>query len=75
MCLRRVRALLRAGVCASIAGVSLTGCTHSGGLGAETASIGSTLRGLAFPAPDEARMAREEAIIAQAIAAHEMRNP
>lgn len=75
MSLRGVRALLRAGMCASIVGLSLTGCTHSGGIGAETASISSTLRGLALAAPDEARTAREEAIIAQAIAVHEMRNP
>lgn len=75
MSLRGVCALVRVGLCVSVLGMCLSGCARPGGMSGETASIGATLVRLATSADDDARATREEAIIAQAIAAHEMRNP
>lgn len=47
--------------------------------GNATASLGKVVSSIGFDmkttSPDDAQRAREDAIIAQAIAAHEMRNP
>lgn len=77
---RRVWLFARVSLSAVALGAGLSGCAgnHESVTGS-TASLSATVQSLAglgrpsFPA--DAGRAREEAIIAQAIAAHEMRNP
>lgn len=75
MGLRRVRAFARVSLC--VAATALSGCAgHPDGVAGATASLRATLADLTYPTSiEDAQRAREDAIVAQAIAAHEMRNP
>ena len=75
MSLRRVYAFARVSLCVAVA--ALSGCSgHPDAIAGATASLRATLTELGQPGSiEDAQRAREDAIIAQAIAAHEMRNP
>lgn len=77
MGLRRVCAFARVSLSVASLCATLSGCAgHSDGISGATASLRATLSDLTHPTTaEDARRSREDAIIAQAIAAHEMRNP
>jgi starvation-inducible outer membrane lipoprotein len=75
MGLRRAYAFARISLCVAI--TTLSGCaSHPDGIAGATASLRATLADLTYAqSAEDMQRAREDAIIARAIAAHEMRNP
>lgn len=75
MGLRRAYAFARISLCVAV--TALSGCaSHTDGIAGATASLRASLADLTYPkSAEDTQRAREDAIIAHAIAAHEMRNP